>query len=51
MQEALTGENKKTSRKGLGIVLTVALGCVAVAALFGGYEAAHLSESQTDEVK
>ena len=43
MKESLTGETKKTSRKGLGIMATALLGCAAIAAVLGGYEATQLS--------
>lgn len=47
MKKSLLEQNPKTSRKGLGIILTVAACAVALAALTGGYQAAHLE--QTDE--
>lgn len=47
MKTNLLEQNQKPSRKGLGIILTVTACAVALAALTGGYQAAHTA--QTDQ--
>jgi len=41
-------ENKKTSRKGLGVILTVAVSCAVLAAMLGGYEASQTAQAESD---